>query len=121
MLNTIKKYASLQLTALVIGILLFSGYKIHTLSYDAGYNKANNAWVKKAGEYKDKINTLYASNVDMSQRIDVLTTQDTSKREEVVKVVTKKVIEYRDKPESKVQGLDDTFIDTYNESLGVKQ
>lgn len=116
-----KHLESIKLIAVVIILLSIAGYKIHTLSYDAGYNKANNAWVKKAGEYKDKINTLYASNVDMSQRIDVLTTQDASKREEVVKVVTKKVIEYRDKPESKVRCLDDTFIDTYNESLGVKQ
>lgn len=116
-----KYLDSVKLAAVLLILLSIAGYKIHTSSYKAGYDKANNAWVKKAGEYNDKINTLYANNVDMSQRIDVLTTQDTSKREEVVKVVTKKVIEYRDKPESKVQCLDDTFIDTYNESLGVKE
>lgn len=122
MLDMLKKYLGFNPAILIAVALFFSVcYKIYDVSYEAGYNKANNAWTKKAGEYKERIDTLYINNVNMSQRIDVLTTEDTSKRDETVKVITKKVIEYRDRPESKVKCLDDQFINTYNESLGVKE
>lgn len=122
-LTTYKKAISVALLsiALVYGAFCVKSWYNDqlTASYNSGVTVTDNKWKTKMeeneAEQRDYKNAQQIYVSDLSRQLEEarakLSNPDTNGG-------TKQVI-YLQKPESQVKGLDDDFVDIYNESLGV--
>lgn len=122
MLQFILKYKKYLIGALLF-IALFFSFKFYlhqqtSKAYDRGYDEANSAWIAKGREYVDIIRSNKEKMSALNDKLDAEIEKNNKLQGQKVKIVTQKQIEYVKTEESKSVGIDDKFVDIYNESLG---
>lgn len=102
---------------LVIGANIYIGKK-EDAAYHRGFDEANTAWIKKGGEYVAIIDQQYKDNNDLNQKLQKLSDEKRALEEDKIRKVGSKQLEYNSSSAARNKGLDDGFIDLYNDSLG---
>lgn len=123
----IKNYSKILIAA-ILAIALISGavYTKHwyndqiTASYNQGVKDTDQKWTiaqqknKDANQdYKDK---QQDSTDDLSRQLE----EEKAKNALLQSALEKKQSDYQNSANGKKKGLDDAFVDIYNESLGLK-
>ncbi|UTC25487.1 hypothetical protein P7_304 [Pectobacterium phage vB_PcaM_P7_Pc] len=103
--------------ALIFSFNWYVGTK-ESAAYDRGFQSANLQWEKKGKEYVDLINKGKAENVSLNEQLARVSEEKRKLEEKRTQDVTHKQIEYNKTEAARKKGLDDDFVDLYNESLG---
>lgn len=116
-----KKYIAGAVLAVLL-VLSFNFYvsRKEEIAYNNGFDTANAAWIKKGKEYVDIINKGLAYNRSLNVELDKQILANQQALDKQTNKVSDMQVEYVQTPASKNYGLDDQFVDIYNESLGVK-
>lgn len=122
MATFITKYKKYLIGIGIAILLLFSfnwyvGTK-ESAAYDRGFQSANVQWEKKGKEYVALIDETRARNVDLNERLAIVSEEKRKLEEKRRQDVGNKQVEYNKTEAARNVGLDDDFVDLYNESLG---
>lgn len=114
-----KKY----LIGLALAVALAFSFKWYvgtkeSAAYDRGFQSANVQWEKKGKEYVDLINKGKAENTALNTELAKVSEEKRKLEEKRTQDVNNKQIEYNKTEAARKKGLDDDFIDLYNQSLG---
>lgn len=118
-INKYKKY----LIGIGIAILLLFSFNWYVgtkedAAYSRGFQSANIQWEKKGKEYVDLIDKGKADNTALNEEL-ARASEEKRKLEEARRHnVSDKQVEYNKTEAARKKGLDDDFVDLYNESLG---
>lgn len=122
MIEFVLKYKKYLIGIAVAIALIFSfnwyvGTK-EAAAYDRGFQSANMQWEKKGKEYVDLINKGKADNTALNEKL-ARVSEEKRKLEETHRLdINNKQVEYNKTEAARQKGLDDGFVDLYNESLG---
>ena len=118
----ISKYKKYLIGIAVAVLLIFSfNWYVGTkedAAYDRGFQSANVQWEKKGKEYVDLINKGKADNTALNNELAKVSEEKRKLEEKRTQNVNNKQIEYNKTEAARKKGLDDDFVDLYNESLG---
>lgn len=118
----ISKYKKYLIGIAVAILLIFSfNWYVGTkedAAYDRGFQSANVQWEKKGKEYVELINKGKADNTALNNELARVSEEKRKLEEKRTQNVNNKQIEYNKTEASRKKGLDDDFVDLYNESLG---
>lgn len=103
--------------ALIFSFNWYVGTK-ESAAYDRGFQSANVQWEKKGKEYVDLIDKGKAENVSLNEQLARVSEEKRKLEEARRHNVNDKQIEYNKTEAARKKGLDDDFVDLYNESLG---
>ncbi len=122
MLAFISKYKK-YLIGIAVAIALVFSFKWYVgtkedAAYDRGFQSANLQWEKKGKEYVDLIDKGKAENTALNEELASVSEEKRKLEEKRSRDVNNKQIEYNKTEAARKKGLDDDFIDLYNESLG---
>lgn len=117
-----KKYNKYLIGIGIAILLLFSfnwyvGTK-ESAAYDRGFQSANIQWERKGKEYVDLIDKGKAENKALNAKLAKVSEEKRKLEEARRHNVNDKQIEYNKTESARKKGLDDDFVDLYNESLG---
>ena len=87
-------------------------------AYDRGFQSANVQWEKKGKEYVDLIYKGKAENTALNTELAKVSEEKRKLEEKRTQGVNNKQVEYNKTEAARKKGLDDDFVDLYNESLG---
>lgn len=122
MASFISKYKKYLIGIAVAILLIFSfNWYVGTkedAAYDRGFQSANVQWEKKGKEYVDLINKGKADNTALNNELAKVSEEKRKLEEKRTQNVNNKQIEYNKTEAARKKGLDDDFVDLYNESLG---
>lgn len=118
----ISKYKKYLIGIAVAILLVFSfNWYVGTkedAAYDRGFQSANVQWEKKGKEYVDLINKGKAENTALNNELAKVSEEKRKLEEARRHNVSDKQVEYNKTEAARKKGLDDDFVDLYNESLG---
>lgn len=103
--------------ALIFSFNWYVGTK-ESAAYDRGFQSANVQWEKKGKEYVDLINKGKADNTALNDELARVSEEKRKLEEARRHNVNDKQVEYNKTEAARKKGLDDDFVDLYNESLG---
>lgn len=103
--------------AIVISAKLYISH-VESVAYNEGYEKANAAWVKKANEYKLKIDNLYDQNNKLNHDLTIENAKRIAAEDALSKDMGNLIIDYSKSEKGKEVFMDNEIIDIYNKSLG---
>lgn len=123
----IKDNAKLVIAA-ILAIALISGavYTKHwynnqiTASYDRGVKAADDKWIAKQQENKNANHDYKDNQQKASDELSKQLEEERAKNAKLQSELDKKQDAYRNSDNGKKKGLDNDFVDIYNESLGLK-
>lgn len=120
-MSDFKKYLFIA----IFIVFLISSAKLYlnhveSVGYEKGFNVANSAWVKKAGEYKKKIDDTYEENKRLNEELSRSNQEKIKDEKAKEEKITDMQIEYYKSEKGKDVFDNNEIIDIYNESLGVK-
>lgn len=87
-------------------------------AYDRGFQSANTQWEKKGREYVDLIEKGKADNTALNEELAKISEEKRKLEEKRTQDVNNKQVEYNKTEAARKKGLDDDFVDLYNQSLG---
>lgn len=115
------KYKAYILGAVLALLLVFCANRyidsVKTESYNSGFSAANAAWIDKGRQYVDMIDKKYAENSELTAALRERSLEKEELLGKLKDSVGNKVESYQKTADSKKVGLDDKFVDAYNESL----
>lgn len=122
MLEFMTKYKK-YLIGIGIAILLLLSFNWYvgtkeSAAYDRGFQSANVQWEKKGKEYVDLIDKGKAENTALNTKLAKVSEEKRKLEEKRNQSVNNKQVEYNKTEAARKKGLDDDFVDLYNESLG---
>lgn len=114
--------------AAILAIALFSGavYTKHwyndqiTASYNRGVKDTDDKWTAKQRENKDANHDYKDNQQKSSDELSKQLEEEKAKNAKLQSELDKKQDAYRNSDNGKKKGLDNDFVDIYNESLGLK-
>lgn len=114
-----KKY----LIGIAVAIMLVFSFNWYVgnkeeAAYHRGFQSANVQWEKKGKEYVDLINKGKADNTALNNELARVSEEKRKLEEKRTQDVNNKQIEYNKTEAARQKGLDDAFVDLYNQSLG---
>lgn len=123
----IKDNANLVIAA-ILAIALISGavYTKHwydnqiTASYDLGVKATDAKWIAKQQENKDANHDYKDNQQKASDELSKQLEEERAKNAKLQSELDKKQSAYQNSENGKKKGLDNDFVDIYNESLGLK-
>lgn len=123
----IKDNAKLVIAA-ILAIALISGavYTKHwyndqiTASYDRGVKATDDKWVAKQQENKNANHDYKDNQQKASDELSKQLEEERAKNAKLQSELDKKQSAYQNSDNGKKKGLDNDFVDIYNESLGLK-
>lgn len=122
MTTFILKYKKYLIGIGIAALLLFSfNWYVGTkedAAYDRGFQYANAQWEKKGKEYVDLIDKGKADNTALNEELARVSEEKRKLEEARRHNVSDKQVEYNKTEAARKKGLDDDFVDLYNESLG---
>lgn len=122
MVTFISKYKKYLIGIGIATLLLFSfNWYVGTkedAAYDRGFQSANSQWEKKGKEYVDLIDKGKADNTALNEELARVSEEKRKLEESRRQNVNNKQVEYNKTEAARQKGLDDDFVDLYNESLG---
>lgn len=122
MTTFILKYKKYLVGIGIAALLLFSfNWYVGTkedAAYDRGFQYANTQWEKKGKEYVDLIDKGKADNTALNEELARVSEEKRKLEEARRHNVNDKQVEYNKTEAARKKGLDDDFVDLYNESLG---
>lgn len=122
MIAFIRKYKKYLIGIGIAIMLLFSfnwyiGTK-ESAAYDRGFQSANVQWEKKGKEYVRLIDKGKAENTALNEELARVSEEKRKLEDARRHNVNNKQVEYNKTEAARQKGLDDDFVDLYNESLG---
>ncbi|AEZ66370.1 hypothetical protein EXT67_21120 [Pectobacterium atrosepticum] len=122
MATFIDKYKKYLIGIGIAVLLLFSfNWYVGTkedAAYALGFQSANTQWEKKGKEYVDLIDKGKADNTALNEELARVSEEKRKLEEARRHNVSDKQVEYNKTEAARKKGLDDDFVDLYNESLG---
>ncbi len=123
----IKDNAKLVIAA-ILAIALISGavYTKHwyndqiTASYDRGVKATDDKWIAKQQENKNANHDYKDNQQKASDELSKQLEEERAKNAKLQSELDKKQFDYQNSDNGKKKGLDNDFVDIYNESLGLK-
>lgn len=123
----IKDNAKLVIAA-ILAIALISGavYTKHwyndqiTASYDRGVKATDDKWIAKQQENKNANHDYKDNQQKASDELSKQLEEERAKNAKLQSELDKKQSAYQNSDNGKKKGLDNDFVDIYNESLGLK-
>lgn len=123
----IKDNAKLVIAA-ILAIALISGavYTKHwyndqiTASYDRGVKATDDKWIAKQQENKNANHEYKDDQQKASDELGRQLEEERAKNAKLQSELDKKQSAYQNSDNGKKKGLDNDFVDIYNESLGLK-
>ncbi|AGZ17550.1 Rz-like spanin [Escherichia phage 4MG] len=114
--------------AAILAIALFSGavYTKHwyndqiTASYNRGVKDTDDKWTAKQQENKNANHDYKDNQQKSSDELSKQLEEEKAKNAKLQSELDKKQDAYRNSDNGKKKGLDNDFVDIYNESLGLK-
>ncbi|UZZ64179.1 hypothetical protein A71_101 [Escherichia phage A7_1] len=107
----------------MFGVALFTSGKLYlghveSVGYDKGYDAANTAWIKKATEYKGKLDSTLEENKRLNEELSYANAKRIIAEEKLRDEVEAMRIDYAKSKKGQEIFMDDEIVDIYNKSLG---
>lgn len=103
--------------ALIIGGKVYLN-KVETDSYNHGVSVTQTANEAQRQEYKDQLAEKFKENSELTAALNARTREKEAALKALDTKLAEKQAQYSASPAGQVKGLDEQFIDIYNESLG---
>ena len=123
----IKDNAKLVIAAILaialIGVAVYTKHWYNDqieASYNRGVKATDDKWVAKQQENKNANHDYKDNQQKASDELSKQLEEERAKNEKLQSELDKKQDAYRNSENGKKKGLDDDFVDIYNESLGLK-
>lgn len=123
-IDLLKAYKTYLIGAVIALALIVGGKvylnKVETDSYNLGVSVTQSANEAQRQDYKNQLAEKFRENSELTAALNARTREKEAALKALDTKLTEKQAQYSSSPAGQVKGLDQQFIDIYNESLGEK-